>query len=53
MNNRIEIDLGFAKLAVEQGTHPDYPREVYVGLEKGRTVAAGYRSHWSALPLWG
>lgn len=34
MNNRIEIDLGFAKLAVEQGTHPDYPREVYVGLEK-------------------
>lgn len=34
MNNRIEIDLGFAKLAVEQGIHPDYPREVYIGLEK-------------------
>ena len=34
MNNRIEIDLGFAKLAVEQGTDPYYPREVYVGLEK-------------------
>lgn len=34
MNNRIKIDLGFAKLIVEQGTHPDYSREVYVGLEK-------------------
>lgn len=34
MNNRIKIDLGFAKLIVEQGTHLDYSREVYVGLEK-------------------
>ena len=33
-NNRIEIDLGFATLTVEKSADPNFPREIYVGLEK-------------------
>lgn len=34
MNNRIEIDLGFATLAVDKSIDPYSPREIYVSLEK-------------------
>lgn len=35
MNNRIEIDLGFATLTVDKSADPNFPREIYIGLEKG------------------
>lgn len=35
MNNRIEIDLGFATLIVDKSADPNFPREIYIGLEKG------------------
>lgn len=34
MNNRIEIDLGFATLTVDKSIDPSFPGEIYVGLEK-------------------
>lgn len=35
MNNRIEIELGFATLTVDKSADPNFPREIYIGLEKG------------------
>ncbi len=34
MNNRIEIDLGFATLTVDKSADPNFPRAIYIGLEK-------------------
>lgn len=34
MNNRIEIDLGFATLTVDKSADPIFPKEIYIGLEK-------------------
>lgn len=34
MNNRIEIDLGFATLTVDKSADPIFPSEIYIGLEK-------------------
>ena len=34
MNNRIEIDLGFATLTVNESVDPNFLREIYIGLEK-------------------
>ena len=49
MNNRIEIDLGFATLTVNKSVDPNFPKEIYIGLEKDgqwlqdiATVAQGH-----------
>ena len=34
MNNRIEIDLGFATLTVDKSADPIFPKEIYISLEK-------------------
>lgn len=34
MNNRIEIDLGFATLTVSESLDPNFPNEIYISLEK-------------------
>ena len=41
MNNRIEIDLGFATLTVNKSIDPNFPREIYIMKECGVAVSEG------------